>query len=107
MGNLANGSVPASNIAVNVTYNATGGNRFSANVSYTGTVPTNFGGLFRVANLNIGGASNAVISNSFVEVLMLLDNSGSMLIPSTSAGIAQMESATPCSTKGNSKGGVG
>jgi hypothetical protein len=40
-------------------------------------------------------------------VLMLLDNSGSMLIPSTSAGIAQMESATPCSTKGLSQGGRG
>jgi Flp pilus assembly protein TadG len=106
MANLVNGSVPAGNIAVTVNYNPIG-SRFTSSVSYTGTVPTNFGGLFRVANLNIGGASNAVISNSFVEVLMLLDNSGSMLIPSTSAGIAQMESATPCSTKGNSKGGVG
>ncbi len=102
MGNLANGSVPASNIAVNVTYNATGGNRFSANVSYTGTVPTNFGALFHAPSFNVGNGSGstAVISNTFVEVLMLLDNSSSMLIPSTAADIARLESATPCSTVG-------
>ncbi len=68
--------------------------------SYTGTVPTNFGGLFHVANFGVTGASTAVISNSYVEVLMLLDNSSSMLIPSTAADIARLEQATPCSTVG-------
>lgn len=99
MGNLVNGSVPASNIAINVSYNPNG-SRFTSNVSYTGTVPTNFGALFRVASLNIGGVATAVISNSYVEVLMLLDTSSSMLIPSTSADIARLEGVTPCSTIG-------
>lgn len=102
MANLVNGSVPASNVIVNVAYNSTSSNRFTANVSYTGTVPTNFGGLFGVPSFSIGNGSGstAVISNTFVEVLMLLDNSSSMLIPATLAGIVQMENATPCSKVG-------
>jgi Flp pilus assembly protein TadG len=102
MGNLVNGSVPAGNVAVTVAYNATGTNRFTANVSYTGTVPTNFGGLFHVPSFNIGNGSGstAVISTTFVEVLMLLDNSSSMLTPSTATDIARLEDATPCSTVG-------
>lgn len=99
MCNLVNGSVPPGNIVVNVSYNPNG-SRFVSNVSYTGTVPTNFGALFRVANLNIGGVASAVISNAYVEVVMLLDTSSSMLIPSTSADIARLEGATPCSTIG-------
>ena len=99
MGNLVNGSVPAGNIAVSVNYNPTG-SRYTSNVSYTGTVPTNFAALFRIASFGVSGASTAVISNSFVEVLMLLDNSSSMLIPSTSADIQRLEAATPCSTIG-------
>ena len=102
MANLVNGSVPASNVVVNVTYSTTGSNRFSANVQYTGTVPTNFGALFHVPSFSIGNGagSTAVISNTFVEVLMLLDNSSSMLLPSTTAGMTQLEDATPCSTVG-------
>lgn len=99
MGNLVNGSVPAGNIAVTVSYNPLG-SRYTSTVSYTGTVPTHFGALFHVASFNVAGVATAVISNAFAEVLMLLDNSSSMLIPSTSAGIAQMESLTPCATKG-------
>ena len=97
MGNLANGSVPVGNIAINVTYNPTG-SRFVSSVSYTGTVPTHFGALFRVNSFNIAGVASAVISNAFVEVMMLLDNSSSMLIPSTPADIKRMEAATPCAT---------
>lgn len=99
MGNLVNGSVPRGDIVVNVTYNPMG-SRFTSNVSYTGTVPTNFGGLFGVANFGVAGASTAVISNAYVEVLMLLDNSSSMLIPSTAADINRLQQATPCSTVG-------
>lgn len=99
MGSLTNGSVPASNILINVNYNPTG-SRYTSTVTYTGTVPTHFGALFRVNNFNVAGAANAVISNSFVEVMMLLDNSSSMLIPSTSADIQRMEAATPCATIG-------
>ncbi|MGI4976014.1 MAG: TadE/TadG family type IV pilus assembly protein [Janthinobacterium lividum] len=99
MGSLANGSVPIGNIVVNVGYNPVG-SRFTSSVSYTGTVPTHFGALFNRSSFSIGGAATAVISNSFVEVMMLLDNSSSMLIPTTAADIARMEAATPCATYG-------
>lgn len=98
MGNLDQGSVPDSNIAVTVGYTASP-RRFTSNVSYTGTVPTNFGALFNLSRFNIAGTASAVISNDYVEVLMLLDNSSSMLIPSTTADISRLEAATPCSAQ--------
>ena len=96
MGTLLSGIVPDSSINVAVSYVASP-SRFTANVSYAGTVPTNFGGLFHVANLAVSGASTAVISNSYVEVLMLLDNSSSMLIGAKLSDIVALENATPCS----------
>ena len=103
MGNLVNGVVPIGNIAVNVAYTASP-SRFTSSVSYTGTVPTNFGGLFHVASFNVSGASSAVISNAYVEVLMLLDNSSSMLIGATTTDIVALQNATPCSTQSANEG---
>lgn len=99
-GVLNNASVPAGNIKVIVNY-TTAPSQFTAAVTYNGTVTPFFGALAGVKTFPISGSANAVIGNSYVEVAMLLDDSGSMLIGSTPADIVAMEKATPCSTAAN------
>ena len=85
--------LPASNISI--TYDATTGS-FTAAVSYKGLVYTHFSKLFKVATWNIAGTATSTISNSFVEVEMLIDNSSSMLIGATDADITALEYLTEC-----------
>lgn len=75
---------------------------FTANVSYAATVPSTFSGIFAVQNLPISGrVSSTMQLNAYTDVDMLIDNSSSMLIASTSTGIASMEALTPCYIAGN------
>ncbi len=77
----------------------------TATVSYSGIIIAHFGNLIPThwpnwPNWNIAGTATAVISNpSYVEVLMLLDNSSSMMIAATEDDIARMEQLTPCSAQ--------
>lgn len=98
LGTLNNATIPASSITVNTTYNPSP-SKFSATVSYSGTVQTFFGGFIGHPNFGVSGTSTAVVSNSYVEVILMLDDSPSMLIGSTPADIKAMERATPCSTQ--------
>ena len=97
---LPNGSATP---VVNVTYTPTP-STFTATVSYTGSVLVNFSKLFNVTALPISGTATASISNSYVEVLMLLDNSSSMLIGASISDILALQAATPCSTQGKNEG---
>jgi len=78
----------------------------SATVNYTGLITTHFSGLFPHVgqywpDWGIGGTATAVISvPSYVEVLMLLDNSSSMLIAGDANSIQLMDALTPCSAQG-------
>jgi hypothetical protein len=81
---------------VGVTYlSAPGG--FSATVSYTGTVATHLGS-FITKSWNISNSINAQANNSYIEILMLLDNSSSMQIGATAADQQRMMTLTPCSS---------
>ena len=71
---------------------------FSGAVSYSGTVASHLGAAFGFLTYPIAGNASAVVSDSYVEVLMLLDNSSSMAIAATTADIVTMEKATICST---------
>jgi Flp pilus assembly protein TadG len=98
LGSLTTASVPTQNIAVNVTYQ-TSPPGFVATVSYQGTVATHLGS-FIVPSWNIAGNSGSIVQNAYLEVIMLMDNSSSMLIGATKQDILNLEYATPCSQQG-------
>lgn len=71
---------------------------FTSNVSYHGTVKPYFAPIFGVSTVALGGVSSATITtNAYVSVTFLLDNSSSMLIAATQAGVDKMNSLTPVS----------
>ena len=110
------GSVPQAHSngfspVVNVTY-VKSTNLITAQVNYGGVITAHFGSLFHgnwpyYPNWGIVGTATAVVSvPSYVEVLMLLDNSSSMLIAAYASpnGIASMDSYTPCSSQAANEG---
>ncbi len=69
----------------------------TATVTYSGTVPSIFGRLFSVARYSIGGSAAASVPIApYLEVVLFLDNSSSMLIGATNADIAKLMSLSPC-----------
>jgi Flp pilus assembly protein TadG len=79
--------------SVNVTQT---GATFSATVTYTASVSTYFAWLFGVVTVPVSGLSSSTISaNAYVAVTFLLDNSSSMLIASTQAGVNFLDSIIP------------
>jgi len=92
--------------SVTVTQN---GAVFSSDVTYQGSVRPYFAPLFGVSTVALGGLSRATITtNAYVSVTFLLDNSSSMLIPATQAGVDRMHSLTPLpNTSDNSTGRKG
>lgn len=102
------GTVPQAMVvntpSVSVSFN-TSTNLLTAQVSYTGIIATHFGGIFPVhwtnwPNWGIAGTATAVQSaESYIEFVMLLDNSSSMLIAADGSGIASMDALTPCSVQ--------
>ena len=72
------------------------GSVFVSKVTYQATVPTHFGGIFGYPTISVTGVSSATITTpAFVSVTFLLDNSSSMLIAATDAGVALMAQLTP------------
>lgn len=70
---------------------------FTAAVTYTGTYPPFFDPLFSsTANWTIKGTAGALSTYSYVEILMMLDNSGSMDIGATPQDIQTLELNTTC-----------
>jgi Flp pilus assembly protein TadG len=69
---------------------------FTATVTYQGTINTIFGHLAGIKTWPIAGTATASISDNFVDIAILIDNSQSMLIGATSSDIAAMDAATPC-----------
>ncbi len=95
LGTLRTGSVAAPTIPP-VVYDAST-STFTATVGYNGVVPTHFGGLLGISQWPVQGVSTAVITtNSYAEVVMLIDNSSSMLIGSSPQDIITLENATMC-----------
>ncbi len=77
---------------------------FTALATYAGSVTVPFLGPLNLGTWPISGTATAVISNAYVEVLMLLDNSSSMLIGASTADIVALERATPCSAQSANEG---
>jgi len=69
---------------------------YTATVSYTGTMNLFFGRLAGVKTWPIAGTATATISNNFVDIGIMIDNSQSMLIGATPTDIATMNANTPC-----------
>ena len=71
---------------------------FSSQVIYQSTVVPYFASIFGVSTVAVGGSSSATITTTaYVSVTFLLDNSSSMLIAATQAGVDLMNSLTPLS----------
>jgi Flp pilus assembly protein TadG len=72
-------------------------------VTYSGTYSTIFSGVLGVPTLPVSGqsvAQSASASAPNTNFYVLLDNQGSMALPATQAGIAQMQSLTPLQLAG-------
>ena len=97
-GRLSAAMVPSYSVTVDTAYTQSPSG-FSTTVKYNGTVRSQLGTLLGYTSYLLGGSATVTISNSYVEVVMLLDNSSSMLIGATLADIVALERATPCSTQ--------
>jgi len=95
LGNLTSARVSSSNVSAVVTYSASP-STYTATVSYSGTVATHFSALFGLSSWPISGTATSVVTDEYVEVLMLLDNSPSMLLGSSNSDILALEQATVC-----------
>ncbi len=76
---------------------ATSGAGFTTTVNYTGVYPPFFNGLFnKTVNWYIIGNSKASASYNYVEILMMLDTSQSMLIGADASDILLMNDNSVC-----------
>jgi hypothetical protein len=76
----------------------TGTTTLNATVQYSGTVPSIFGTFFVKGGVYpVNGQAVAQVSSApFLDVEILLDNSGSMEIGAANADIVQLQEITPC-----------
>jgi len=73
------------------------GSAVAATVTYSGTVASIFGRIFSVVRYGISGTAVASVPIApYLEVVLFLDNSSSMLIGATNADIAKLMSLSPC-----------
>ena len=72
-------------------------------VSYTENTKTFFSQILHTTSISVGGTSTAQASAPpNIDFYLLLDNSPSMSLPSTQAGVTQMQNITPTQDGGNS-----
>jgi Flp pilus assembly protein TadG len=72
-------------------------NVITANVSYTSTVKSVFGRIYKKAAYPITvNATATMLAGSYLEVVLMLDNSSSMGIGATTADMTTMMQQTPC-----------
>lgn len=68
----------------------------TATVSYTGTMPTRFGGLIGTTSFAVKGSSTSSLTmGKYIDFYLLLDVSGSMGIPATTAGQTALAAKNP------------
>jgi Flp pilus assembly protein TadG len=72
------------------------GQSLSATVGYSGAVPASFGKLFGVQQYNVGGhAGSSLTMGSYLDFYLALDMSGSMGLPTSTAGQQQLMAIDP------------
>ena len=105
--NLPGLTAGATNVTVTVTVGATPLTR-NVEVSYSSSVNTIFAQVLRVSALPVSGVSEASAqAPPNIDFYVLLDNSPSMALPSTQAGITQMQNLTTNETKAQGAGNGG
>ena len=84
--------------SVSVTYVNNNPNHWAVSVCYSGSEPTMFAGVLKTPALSFGNCSSATAEVApNIDFYLLLDNSPSMSLPSTSAGITAMQNLTTAS----------
>lgn len=86
------------NVTANVTGNDNVTNTRTAVVTYTARSTNAFAGILHMASLAIGGSSTSTATAApNIDFYLALDTSPSMALPTTSTGIAKMDSEFTCS----------
>ena len=94
---LGNNKVQITSLRVTAPTDPNTGRR-TATVSYTATSPNYFAGLLGIATLPIHGISQTTNATApDIDFYMLLDVSGSMALPTTSAGLTQVAASNSSS----------
>ena len=91
-------SLAAGDTTVTVTVTNPNGNALIRNVTVTYSAQNNnmFAGFLGLPTTSVGGTSSATATTApNINFYLLLDNSPSMALPSTQAGITQLENLTP------------
>lgn len=84
-----------------VTISSTSALRRTATVSYVAHSKNYFAGIIGMPSITVGGSSTASSATApSINFYLLLDNSSSMALPATQAGISQMEALTPSQNPG-------
>jgi Flp pilus assembly protein TadG len=90
------GGSPSVTVLSNQNLSSTNPAGFQATVTYTGLYPPFFNGLFnRTSKWTVSGSSQANSQYSYVEVLLLLDTSGSMLVSADQGNNSAVSSLNP------------
>ena len=75
---------------------ARSGQTFNASISYQASSQNAFGPIFGVNHINInGGSSSSLTMGKYLDFYLLLDVSGSMGLPTTTAGQTQLAAISP------------
>ncbi len=75
---------------------ARSGQTFNASISYQASSQNAFGPIFGVNRINInGGSSSSLTMGKYLDFYLLLDVSGSMGLPTTTAGQTQLAAISP------------
>src|SRR5579871_377138 len=93
----ANPTISSFKLTLTPTSNVTmSGTTVTANLSFTGTIPTYFLGLIGYKTISIAGSSTSSFKlPAYIDFYLMLDVSGSMGMPSTSAEQARLQAVNP------------
>jgi Flp pilus assembly protein TadG len=90
------GSVAKSTASTPTVTVSQSGQTFSATVTYQGTSKNSFGPIFGVQKTNVQGSSSSSLTmGKYLSFYLLLDVSGSMGLPATTAGQTQLMAISP------------
>jgi Flp pilus assembly protein TadG len=89
----SNGANALPAVTVAISYTAP---KYTATVSYRGTLNTFFGRIAGVKTWPIAGTATSTLGYNYVDIAIMIDNSQSMLIGATPTDIATMNANTPC-----------
>jgi len=88
------GKVPFAQVQLQAPQISRTGQTITSSVTYTATIKNNFGQIFRTPTTTIGNTVTASADlPSYLDFYLLLDVSGSMGLPATSGGMAQLASS--------------